>query len=363
MQSPMDSILAHGPTTQHKYTTDKGTDQLTMSALGNETAHLKTHRTPQHTVNNTSSLDGDHTRLKLHSLLDSYLEPSKTETKEHKTSYRVKFKPPVPKFPKSASLKQTQNLLPTSRSPLMSSELFQSTTAKLGPHQWVECPRRSPKRQRSLSAPSSPVRRVKRANSENIQPLSADFDDFLALSDLEDPQEEVMDTRPPFVVRRIDQHLMGRRDFCGCSRTKNKEELSEISKMSKSDASRSERKQSARIVPAYLNESIQMSHEGYTTTDHSGTLSRSLISPSKQRPHSVQFTTPTLSKPTTHCSNGKQELLSKYQVAGSSHVRRGLCRPGNMRRGMDSPGRAIEEKIERLTAECYDFQVSSVLRL
>ncbi len=310
-----------------------------------------------------STLDGDHTRLKLHSLLDSYLEPSKIETKEHKTSYRVKFKPPVPKFPKSASSKQTQSLLPTSRSPLMSSELFQSTTAKLGPHQWVECPRRSPKRQRSLSAPSLPVRRVKRANSENIQPLSADFDDFLALSDLEDPQEEVMDTRPPFVVRRIDQHLMGRRDFCGCSRTKNKEELSEISKMSKSDASRSERKQSARIVPAYLNESIQMSHEGYTTTDHSGTLSRSLISPSKQRPHSVQFTTPTLSKPTTHCSNGKQELLSKYQVAGSSHVRRGLCRPGNMRRGMDSPGRAIEEKIERLTTECYDFQVSSVLRL
>ena len=351
MQSPMDSILAHGPTTQRKYTTDKGTDQLTMSALGNETAHLKTHRTPQHTVNNTSSLDGDHTRLKLHSLLDSYLEPSKIETKEHKTSYRVKFKPPVPKFPKSASSKQTQSLLPTTHSPLMSSELFQSTTAKLGPHQWVEYPRRSPKRQRSLSAPSSPVRRAKRANSENIRPLSADFDDFLALLDLEDPQEEVMDTRPPFVVRRIDQHLMGRRDFCGCSRTKNKE-----SKMSKSDASRSERKQSARIVPAYLNESIQMSHDDYTTTDHSGTLSRSLISPFKQRPHSVQFTTPidtpTLSKPTTHCSNGKQELLSKYQVAGSSHVRRGV----------DSPRRAIEEKIERLTAECYDFKVSSVLR-
>ena len=400
MQSPMDSILTHGPTTQHKDAADEGTDQLTMSALGNGTSPR---RTPQHIDNNTSSLDGDHTRPKLHSLLDSYLEPSKRETKEHKTPDRVKFKPPVPKSSKSVSSKQTQSLPPTTvtHSPFMSSQLFQSTTAKLGPHQWVECPRRSPKRQRSLSAPSLPVRRAKFANSENILPLSADVDGLLAVSDLEDPQEEVMDTRPPFVVRHIDEHLMGRWDFCGCSRSKSIESgqvnmLSGISKMSKSDTSRSELKQSALRkdknssksdtsrsglkqsalrkdraalddlelegkMPPYLNESLQMSHEDYTNADHTGTLSSSIISPSKERPRSVQFTTPigtpTLSEPTSHCNNEKQELLSKYLVAGSSHMRRGLSRPGNMRRGVDSLGRVIEERIERLRAECSDWQV------
>ncbi len=47
------------------------------------------------------------------------------------------------------------------------------------------------------------MRRTKFANSENIRPLSADVDGLLALSDLKDLQQEVMDTRQPFVVRHI----------------------------------------------------------------------------------------------------------------------------------------------------------------
>lgn len=364
VHSSLDSVLAHG----QRRTADSNSDDLhvSLSALG----------APQHTSSGTNSCDGDLSRLKLHSLLDSYLESSTNKPKEPKTTHKVKFKAPVPKFPKPAAPpKLSQSAPPVVRSPLLSSQLYQSTTAKLGPHQWEACPRRSPKRQRSLSSPSSPARRVKPSNFENIRPQSADFDDLLALSDLDD-SEIIMEPRPPFVVRHIDPHLMGRRNFCGCSHTKSIDGVSAMSKTNSSGPKPSflskdevlEDLELERSLPAYLNESLQTNGEDHVPADHNGTVCRLLTSVpscSKKFPLLRNFetqrgTTSRDEQIPSYCSPSKMELMSKYLSCGVSAVHKDVCRPGNVRVGVENPGRSIEERIERLKAECCSCKVGPV---
>ena len=377
-----------------------------------------------------------------------------------KSPYRVKFKPPVPKFPgpkMHSQLSYSPTHHPSTLPP--HSHLYQSTTTRVGPHEWETCPRRSPKRQRSYSAPTSPARRVRvsrrsHASSEGTRPLSADLDRSLALSDLDDsPTDEMVDGRPPFVVRHIDPHLMERRDFCGCSQTQASGGPSRVSSgCSSGGAFRQSPLRRGRAadgvelegdMPAYLNDNLRMSNEDYVP---SGRLSSRVHTPSlKYRPHSVHFTTPPhtgtptqvhsahsttpshmstpppvrfttplhtdtptqvhsahsttpshmstsppvrfttplhtdtptqvhsahmstsppvrfttplhtdtptqvhsahrSSYPSPHGRN--RDIVAKYLV---SH-------PGNVRSGVDSPGRVIEEKIERLKTECCDCKV------
>ena len=105
---------------------------------------------------------------RLHSLLDSYRSPHHERERQDssKPVYRVKFKPPVPRsrservtcMPTSSQGSEPPNEdgdgLPSSRPTTPS---YQSPTVGLGPHEWQNCPRRSPKRVRSRSLPNSPA--------------------------------------------------------------------------------------------------------------------------------------------------------------------------------------------------------------
>ncbi len=361
VQSPLDSILV-SRTAEHGPMTDSDSDGLLLS----------TPDKPPQTNSETSPHDKHLSRLKLHSLLDSYMEPSTTKPKEcHKTPYQVKFKPRIPTFPKSTTTpKLAQSAPPLVHSPLLSSRFYRSTTANIGPHQWETCPRRSPKPQRSISAPNSPAKRTK--HTENYRPLSADFDDdLLALSDLDEPQTET-DTRPPFVVRHADPHLMGRWNFCGCSRAKNTNAAGSEIGPKRSILRKHEVLDDSESFPGYqlLNESLPMSSKDYVPTSHSGRISTPLTSiPSPTKNRSQLFTTPragdfsSYDELPSYCSPGKKELMAKYLYGGRSSVGKGVCRPGNVRPGVDNPGRAIEERIERLKAECCNCRVCAIVSL
>ena len=331
--------------------------------------------------------DDDHlvsgdTSHRLHSLLESYLEPSTTKPKESKTPYRVKFKPPVPKFPKttvssipSHTSKKCNLSAPQDTMASISPRLYQSLSSKVGPHEWQACPRRSPKRVRSYSAPNSPAHQVTFKHSRMSESIP------LTVSDLS--REEPLEDRPPFVVRHPDPLLLEKRDFCGCSdlsfhRQRSPgvgEELSAVDRgggNGKLVCMTGDLKAGVQLeseLPVYLNENLRMSNEDYTPSGQAFTSSRlssrlqtppkhfSIHSPTKDaacRTASTSQPRPVSSRifSSAHRSSekalrGKRDLVSKYLVT----------QPGNMRSGVDSPCKLIEEKIERLKEECCDCKV------
>ena len=187
---------------------------------------------------------GTATQARLHSLLSSYTEPLRSEEDGRGREsdvpdpqpFRVKFKPPVPKFTKPqppaswrVPMVGGDSTDPDPPGLKSSSTLYYETlSARVGPHGWEECPRRSPgrrRRNRSNSAPNSPQpdRRTKPKVSHrgraftlpNSVPLEA-----LGMESL-DPAlaprnpDSIPDPRPPFVVRHSDPKLLSKRDFCG----------------------------------------------------------------------------------------------------------------------------------------------------
>ena len=271
---------------------------------------------------------------------------------------------------KKYSLSATQDAMASA-----SSRLYQSLSSKVGPHKWQACPRRSPKRVRSYSAPNSPAHRVTFKHSRVSE------NDPLTVSDLS--HEEPQDARPPFVVRHPDPQLLEKRDFCGCSdlsyhRQRSPgvgEDLSGVEhgsgdiELDIGDCTRGSLKAGVELVrdlPVYLNDNLRMSNEDYNPSGQSfsnGRLSSRLQTPRKDfsiLPNAAYTTLPTsrphpvssrifdsASRSSEKAQRGKKELLSKYLVT----------QPGNMRRGMDSPRKLIEEKIERLKEECCDCKV------
>ena len=188
-------------------------------------------------------------REKLHSLLESFSRPENEG--EHlravspKPVYRVKFKPPVPRFGGrghvSASSQQQQradhdhDVEMTSFRP--TTPTYQSPTVGLGPHQWEDCPRRSPKRIRSQSLPSSPiVPRPKMAKQcpQSLHKRLTTVPNQIPLDRLESVHLEcgppdltpprhsphhhhgTLDSwKRPFVVGHADPKLISKRNFCG----------------------------------------------------------------------------------------------------------------------------------------------------
>ena len=183
-------------------------------------------------------------REKLHSLLESY-KRSQGE-REHrelpKSPYRVKFKPPVPRFRREQAFAASgrrgdggegvdDNILPSSRPTTPS---YRSLTVGIGPHKWQNCPRRSPKRRRSRSLPCSrapwakcskqadpsPLHRQRATTVPNQIPL-----DRLEAVHLDCGHPDLAPRsyqplsgpalRPPFTVGRPDPKLMSKRNFCG----------------------------------------------------------------------------------------------------------------------------------------------------
>ena len=182
-------------------------------------------------------------REKLHSLLESYKRSQgKREHQEvPKSPYRVKFKPPVPHF-------GSEHVLPTSKGQMRASESgdegilstsrlttpsYRSSTVGVGPHEWQNCPRRSPKRVRSRSLPSSPAPTTKfpkQAPSPLHHQQATTVPNQIPLDRLEavhldcghpdlSPRQyrpqSAPDLRPPFVVRHPDPKLISKRNFCG----------------------------------------------------------------------------------------------------------------------------------------------------
>lgn len=191
---------------------------------------------------------GASAEAKLHSLLNSYTEPSPVHTTSQGQDgppLKIKFKPPVPK---AISRERSFNAAPQSNEDdgLIPGVLPTSTPTKpmyvclssrVGPHSWRDCPRRqSPEKQlltvstvhRSHSAPGSPSSsRIwglqdcscsvsyhhKSATLPNQVPPDA-----LILKTADPaltPCKTIPELRPPFVVRHADPRMLERRDFCG----------------------------------------------------------------------------------------------------------------------------------------------------
>lgn len=328
------------------------------------------------------------TSQRLHSLLDSYLDPLQTKSRENKTPYRVKFKPPAPKSSKKTPSKDSgypadQGIeLPQ---PSVSPRLYKSVTSKLGCHEWQACPRRSPKRVRSYSAPNLTV--SLKSPRQNLD----ERDLPLTVSDLMSDLEE-LDDLPPFVVRHIDSELIERRDFCGSSHFSPPSQRAlgvggeplevEHGRPGESDMTDCFRRHGAergrdsclrrgltaslktgRDRPLYLNEHLRMSNEDYQSGKQASTTSRfetpanyssspkgGMTSDLQPSPISsrISSSVPRLNK-WAHAST-RRELMSKYLVSQS----------GNVREGVDSPGKLIQDRIKLLKEECCDQKVHPI---
>ncbi len=103
-----------------------------------------------------------------------------------------------------------------------------------GPHEWTECPHRSPDRSRaspepfqsqlktshkprSHSVPHSPIPSLRLPSSPYHQRCVTLPQDVLLPSDKskQSPKPARLNKRPPFIVRHIDETLMDKRNFCG----------------------------------------------------------------------------------------------------------------------------------------------------
>lgn len=98
---------------------------------------------------------------------------------------------------------------------------YVSPTRRRGLHDWPDCPRRSPEPTKHHSAPSSPYHR-KCVSVPSQVPLDVfkgapqlEHSSPAHLASLGSRSESVPDLRPPFVVRRVEESLIGERNFCG----------------------------------------------------------------------------------------------------------------------------------------------------
>ena len=373
------------------------------------------------------------TQERLDSLLESYSTPAgermeRQEQAATKPVYRVKFKPPLPRFTRTNPTRDATTL---TRSGIelqyrpheklihssLDGSLYESFTSGLGPHEWENCPRRSPKRVRSQSAPSSPgsssksPKRYKSSTLPNQIPLET-LDKFhLEHTDpkLTPLHISAPDLRPPFVVRHADPALLERRNFCGescCLLSTTKHQLS-TQKSPLSGTTEDENERGDDLERQFEDENgLQAKQDGET---FSGMYNRHLTAPTlsptqhtstTSMPHCEPFHKHSSLPPksplkssfhrtTTHprAAASKSAPTSPYKsqtkhcsVSSSSVPRRGgvpsslrynsddalvakylVSQPGNTRAGVGSPLVVIQEKLERLRRECCECLVSVCL--
>ena len=370
------------------------------------------------------------TQARLHSLLSSYTEPLWPEDGMGKESdvpipqpFRVKFKPPVPKFTKPQPPARDDPIIPNPPSLKTSGKLcYKTLSARVGPHGWEECPRRSPerrRRKRSSSAPSSPKldRRTQSKTSHHSRALTLPNSVPLEALDLEtlDPvlaprnPNSIPDTRPPFVVRHTDPKLLSKRDFCGRHRAtvaRHHGAMSAGRPLTPDDLETAGGTVELR-EPLYLNETPSPRADGTsiplpTTEDDSTPLQ----SPSDYRDPTLPEMLGTYLNETSRVAPSSSKLSGSLKSAStgghtctcggrsrpyaahgsyrlppkSSSVSLGsrspprlnrvrgshrdmvskylLSQPGNRRLGVQSPSKLIEEKLHRVLEECCQCRVS-----
>ena len=377
-------------------------------------------------VNTTAGTVDGYTsaREKLHSLLESYKRSQGERERQEvpKSPYRVKFKPPVPRF-------QSKHVLPASRGQMrngdcgdegilsvsrLTTSSYQSPTVGVGPHEWQNCPRRSPKRVRSRSLPSSPAPRAKfpkqapsplhRQRATTV-PNQIPLDRLGAVHldcghpDLAPRQyrpQSAPDLRPPFVVRHPDPKLISKRNFCG--------EVGVLAErhfppspinptVPRTLTSAGAGRQSSPAPPTatmattsgmpYWTEDTSSDDELHIVTDSESDVDDNVSHgplPAPMRHTKSNPTTPVKNKPqssrgipslsstsrkhastSAHSStvrsskrqryHGRRELVSKYLMERSGSARR----DGEAA----SPSRVIVDKIQRLRDECCACLVSA----
>ena len=364
-------------------------------------------------------------REKLHSLLESYKRSQQGEREQQevpKSPYRVKFKPPVPHFRSEhvlpASGGQTRDdesdekgILSTSHPTTPS---YRCQTVGVGPHEWQNCPRRSPKRVRSRSLPNSPAPRAKfpkqapsplhRERATTV-PNQIPLDRLQAVHldcshpDLTPRQyrpQSAPDLRPPFVVRHPDPKLISKRNFCGevgVTAVRHFPPSPPNPTPTQTLTSAGAGRQSSPAPPTatmattsgmpYWSED-KSDDELQIVTDSESDIDTNDSrdpSPAPMRHTRSNPTTPVKNKPQSsrgvpslsstsrkhasmsarsstvrsskrHRYHGRRELVSKYLVERSGSVRRD---------GEASPSRVIVDKIQRLRDECCACLVSAIL--
>ena len=391
-------------------------------------SHRRLSRSQPSLANATTSgsLDGySSARERLHSLLESYPSPAR-HPESPKPVYRVKFKPPVPRF------RSEQAIAPGAREganvkgmdlPRPTTPTYRSPTVGLGPHEWEACPRRSPKRVRSHSLPSSPAPRAKVSKcSQSFHQRATTVPNRVPLDRLEAVHLDCGDPdltpghytapylRPPFVVGRPDPKLISKRNFCGevgvaairhvpaspltpsgggmqpttaavatttatgqSSLTGNEADSSKDEELLICGVSDSEDSDSLPLERDPLSPSREERRGNtghrYPKTDgiYSSSQSRrrhTSPSPAPARSSRSNPTTPIKSKPlqsgiVTSASSARRYSSSQHINERELVSKYLVAQPGNVRRGVASPSRVIVDKIQRLRDECCACLVSA----
>lgn len=255
-----------------------------------------------------------------------------------------------------------------------------SPTRLRGPHDWTQCPRRSPEPiSRTRSAPSSPGPRphspahtsshphLRGATLPNQVPL----DVLRGTKQLErmdptlcSPSKSVPDARPPFVVRHADDSLLGERNFCGKPiNGSNKVYYAERHKgISGGSGLRSGRgdervKTGTRFISGETGIPTSCSEIKYSPK--LGQRSPCVSPTPKSTPSSLRQSALGPRVGHTHSPHGSpqwgrsDDLVTKYLETP----------PGDRGCGYGSLAEAIEDKIERLKRECCECLVSNCIGL
>lgn len=244
-----------------------------------------------------------------------------------------------------------------------------SPTRLLGPHDWQDCPRRSPEPARTCSAPTSPSLHKHRSLPSFLPnrytptsiPNQVPLDVLTSARQLEhmDPalvpapdftSKSVPDLRPPFVVRHVDNSLLSERNFCGATTfmpLKVKHEQVSVERHG------GETKKG--FVDKGADESAM--EIDFESSPKNAQGSPRMSSPSNRRssPRERRAGSPHSPVPTRSLHLGRREdLVSKYLVTSRSEKSR------QSKHEFGLLARTIEEKIERLKQECCECLVSLV---
>ena len=233
-------------------------------------------------------------------------------------------------------------------------QLYRTVTSDIGLHPWELCPRRKPEK---LTARSAPVVNLSLPSSESnkrtnrvllLPNLAPSEGHCLEHTDPTlypcSPTRTTPNLRPPFVVRHADPSVLSRRDFCGaCSAPsimkhfKSKREAAagdEDQAFDTVSPSVTVEKESAEFRATQSGPSLSELYEKYLGGTSTGEV------PTYERA-SLQLTT-------LGSSAGSNRQFVGHDGKASTLV----AEPGNVRSGVPSPAKRIEEKVQRLRKEC-----------
>ena len=249
-----------------------------------------------------------------------------------------------------------------------------------GPHDWPDCPnrspdhsyrsperhRRSPENVRSRSVPLSPIPSLRLPSSPYHQKCVTVPDRVLSenLSSGHISRSPVkagnLDARPPFVVRRIDESLVGKRNFCGVVNGGN----AAAGSAAKSGALEATSDSEEEILPQRHSPPLMFDeHNPRLRADERDQKVHVLYSPissaSLSSSSSSSLTSiPAHFRPPVTLPVANEDLVSKYLTKSTGNVKP-LPPQGGIRRAHSAT--AICDRLNRLREQCCECLVSSIM--